>query len=77
MLDFHRGLITDAMNYGRIKAIVMAKNESMPMHCTHDKCLVIQSVLLSAKVPPADKRKIESIHNLILSDPAYAGGGIL
>lgn len=77
ILEFHRDLEGDATNYARIKAILHAQNGSMPLRCSHEKLLVMKSVLKSDKINISDKNKLLKTHSVILSDKSYISGGIL
>jgi len=54
----------------------MADNKSVPLRCSHEKLLVIRSVVASAAIPASEKAKLAKLHLTILTEPSYAGGGL-
>lgn len=77
LLEFHKELEGEAIKYKRIKSIVGAKNDSVPLKCTHEKMLVLQSVLRSSEIPESDKAKLAKTHSDIMSEKSYSAGGII
>ncbi|ESY76724.1 hypothetical protein X740_27425 [Mesorhizobium sp. LNHC221B00] len=77
LLEFHKDLEGEAVKYGRIKSVVGAKNDSVPLKCTHEKMLVLQSVLRSSEVAEGDKAKLAKTHSYIMSEKSYLAKGII
>lgn len=77
LLEFHKDLEGEATKYQRIKSVIGAKNESVPLKCTHEKMLVLQSVLRSSEIPESDKAKLAKAHSFIMSEKSYSAGGII
>ncbi|RWF35704.1 MAG: RNA-directed DNA polymerase [Mesorhizobium sp.] len=77
LLEFHKELEGEAVKYKRIKSVIGAKNDSVPLKCTHEKMLVLQSVLRSAEIAEGDKAKLTKTHSYIMSEKSYSAGGVI
>ncbi|UXN65605.1 RNA-directed DNA polymerase [Phyllobacterium sp. A18/5-2] len=76
LLNFHNELY-DGKHYSRLKAIIKSTNNSLPLQCSHEKLLVIRSILASTALPPAEGTQIRKVHSGILTERSYDLGGIL
>lgn len=76
LLDFHQELVDTASKFGRIRGILLAQNDSLPLKCSHEKALVLQTALVSSAVSAVDKAKLAKSHAAILAEQSYANHGL-